>query len=554
MTPSGRTSQSPPAALPFSPTGESGQAAIALVVILSMFLLGTVALSVDFTNMWFHRQAEQAAADSACQAGALDLLATASGLSLSKTGFTPGTAGDCASSPGATMCFYANANGYDGAGLTAGAASNAVSWSFPASVAGVTAPSSSQATNPFLTVSIAENVRTYFVSLFNLSKYQQIDASATCGVIGVNAAAPMVVLHPTMAGSFYYSGGGTLSIFGGPQRSLQVNSSSATAVEWLASGVINLSQGGPSQTGSDVAIVGGPASAPSGGYSGGTTGSWKSNALPVADPFGSVPVPASIKSLTPSTTTSGAWVPYLTDGCPDHSGSTGNPAEACKEFAPGYYPNGINLASVMNDYSTAIFLPGIYYLNGSLSASHSDTMRVAKPAGYQRTDGVMFYFLSGSLSISGGSGLPNSGIDNVAATDLTCDGSAPAASLGMPSTLSGNVLTAQCAANGTYWDAGGDTTDSRGAPGSRGLLVFQDHADTTNPTFGGSGNLTFSGVLYFHSTGYGDVLSLSGGSSSGAFVLGEIVADQISLTGSGKINLALNPAPTTNMLKVGMFQ
>jgi hypothetical protein len=168
----------------------------------------------------------------------------------------------------------------------------------------------------------------------------------------------------------------------------------------------------------------------------------------------------------------------------------------------------------------------------------------------------MFYFHTGSLNISGGSGaLSSSRVDPVPLTSLTCDGTIPNSALGMPSMgMNGNVLIGECATNGTYWDANGDTTDSRGSPGSRGLLIYQDHGDTTQPQFGGSGSLAFSGALYFHSTSYSDTLSISGGSSTGAFILGEIVADKISLTGSGAINLALNPMPSSEMLKVGMLQ
>ena len=216
----------------------------------------------------------------------------------------------------------------------------------------------------------------------------------------------------------------------------------------------------------------------------------------------------------------------------------------------GYYPSGINPP---NNYSTVIFKPGIYYLNGSLVASGSNTLRIAKPSGYQQTDGVMFYFYTGSLNISGCSGCSSSGVNNVNATDLTCDGSSPPSGLGMASTLYGNVLYGQCTTNGTYWDTGNDTTDSRGTPGTRGLLVFQDHANTTQPTFSGSGALSFSGALYFHSNSYGDVLNLSGGASSGTLILGEIITDQVNLSGSGVIKLALNPAATTNMSKVAIF-
>ncbi len=120
--------------------------------------------------------------------------------------------------------------------------------------------------------------------------------------------------------------------------------------------------------------------------------------------------------------------------------------------------------------------------------------------------------------------------------------------------MSGNILIAQCAQKGTYWDTGDDTSDSRGNPGSRGLLVYQDHANNTQPQFSGSAMLAFSGSLYFHSTGYSDVLSLSGHAGTGTFILGEIVSDQVNLSGSAAIDLALNPAPSTTMLKVGMLQ
>jgi hypothetical protein len=532
---------------------DAGQAALSVVMILGVFLLAMFGFAVDLTNIWFHRQAARAAADAACQAGAMDMLAEASGMTLAATGFTLGTASNCVGSPSATMCKYAALNGYDGTGLVAGTASNSVSWSFPSSVSGVTAAG----THPYLTVAISENVRTYFMALAKASTTISLNTNCTCGVVQVKSAAPMVVLHPTMSGSFYYSGGGTLDIVGGPARGLQVNSSSATAVDWVASGVMNLSQGGPNGTGSDIGIVGGPSTIPtngsSTGFNGGTTGSWKSNVLAVADPYGSVPVPASIKSIAPALGTTGVWVAYGVDGCPDHVNRAGQTNSYCREFSPGYYPSGLTLP---NNYSTIIFQPGVYYLNGSLTASGSNTLRVATPSGYQQTDGLMFYFLTGSLNFSGCTGCNNSSnsIDNVTTTALTCDGSSPATALGMPSTIGGNVLWGQCATSGTYWDTGGDTTDSRGSPGARGLLVFQDHSDTTQPTFGGSGQLSFSGALYFHSSANGDVLSLSGGSSSGTYVLGEIVADQVSLTGSGTIKLALNPVATTDMSKVGMLQ
>jgi hypothetical protein len=534
---------------------ESGQAAISLLLMLALFLLGSLALAVDFTNIWFHRQAEQAAADAACQAGAMDLLAAAGGTSLPLLGFTLGAAGNCVSNSSATMCTYANANGYNGAGLTAGAVSNSVSWTFPASVAGVTTPPASEAPHPFLTVTIAENVHTFLVTMLKLAQYQQINVSATCGLVGIKAAMPMIVLHPTMSGSLTYNGGASITIVGGPATGIEVNSSSATAVNWAASGTADLSAGGPNQTGSNMAVVGGPATNPTNGssfaYNGGTTGVWKSNALALPDPFAGVASPASVKLMIPANTTSGTWVSYGTDGCPDHTNAHYPTTHACMEYSPGYYPSGLTLP---DNYSTAIFLPGIYYLNGPLNASGSNLLRMAKPSGWQQTDGIMLYFFTGSLNLSGCAGCTKSNVDSVNATDLTCDGSSPPAALGAPATLHGNVLIAQCAVNGTYWDAGGDTTDSRGALGARGLLFFEDHGNTSAPALTASGSMITSGALYFHSTSYQDVFNLSGGASSGSYFLGEIVVDQLSLSGSGAISLALNGVPTAPVLKAAMLQ
>jgi len=529
---------------------EAGQAAISLILILGLVLMGVFGFAIDFTNMWFHRQAATAAADAACQAGAMDMLGLTGGMTLPNAGFTPGTASDCVSNAGATMCKYAAANGYSGTGLTTGAASNSVSWTFPSSVTGVTPGAG---TYPFMKVSIVENVKTYFLGLMKGAKYQKVGASSTCGLVQVKAAAPMVVLDPSSAGSFTYSGGGAVAIVGGPQRGLQINSSSASAVSWTASGMIDLSKGGPNQTGSDVALTGSGQIPGSGtcntvsGFCGGTTGSWKSNTLPIADPYGGVAAPTK-----PATAPAVTYVNYGVDGCPDHRMTWLNGANhSCAEYSPGYYPSGLTPIG----YITSIFKPGIYYMNGSLNVGGSATIRMAKPAGYQTTDGVMFYFLTGSLNISGGSGSPDpTDIDNVPSTDLTCDGSVPISGLNMPSSIPGNVLIAQCAKNGTYWDSYGDTTDARGTPGSRGILVYQAHSNTTTFAFSGSGSLAYSGALYLHSAGYQTTLDIGGGASTGTFILGEIIADKVYLHGSGVIKLALNPQATTNQSKVAILQ
>ncbi len=249
------------------------------------------------------------------------------------------------------------------------------------------------------------------------------------------------------------------------------------------------------------------------------------------------------------------------DGCP-------NQTSGCAEYGPGYYPSGFKMPS---NGPTLIFLPGVYYVSATLSVKGQNTLRVALPcwssytSGYSAsacssvssTNGRMLYFSNTATYTAGGGGTGPDIIDNVPSTVLTCDGSSPGSSLGVPTLVSGNVLWAQCTQNATYWDSGNDTTDSAGTPGNpgnRGILFFQDHGDTAGPSFAGGAGLAYAGSLYFHSNSYTDVLGLTGGGGTGTFILGEIVADQISLTGNGAIGMQLNSAPSTYMLKAATFQ
>jgi uncharacterized membrane protein len=118
---------------------ESGQAAILLLVILSVFLLGVVGFAVDLSNMWFQRQAAQSAADAACMAGAMDMLYVHNGSLASTPGFTPGTNGDCYTVSSSALCQYAAFNAYTASASSSGwngstpAGAIGVNWNFPAS-------------------------------------------------------------------------------------------------------------------------------------------------------------------------------------------------------------------------------------------------------------------------------------------------------------------------------------------------------------------------------------------------------------------------------------
>ncbi|HET9088630.1 MAG TPA: pilus assembly protein TadG-related protein, partial [Acidobacteriaceae bacterium] len=42
---------------------ESGQVIVSLLLMLALFLIAMMGFAVDLTNLWFHRQAAQSAAD-----------------------------------------------------------------------------------------------------------------------------------------------------------------------------------------------------------------------------------------------------------------------------------------------------------------------------------------------------------------------------------------------------------------------------------------------------------------------------------------------------------
>ena len=248
---------------------ESGQIMVSLLLMLSIFLLAMVGFAVDLTNLWFHRQAAQTAADSACQAAAMDMLMVAVGTPMPNMGFTPGTPGDCTSGTG-TICFYANANGYNGAGFSAASASNSVNWTFPEFCSQRHHSSSSLTAYPFLKVVVSENVKTHFLYTIHGTSYQQVAASCTCGLTRtVPQAAPMLVLNPTISEALYLTGGSHTVVVGGPNSSIQVNSSANGAPNGNSSSnavycdggsgyPVDTSTAGPKGTGGCLSIHGGP--------------------------------------------------------------------------------------------------------------------------------------------------------------------------------------------------------------------------------------------------------------------------------------------------------
>ena len=536
-----------------SRANESGQALMFLVLALGLVFLGAGALSVDMSNLWFHRQAAQNAADAACTAGAMDLLVDAQGGATGHQGFVNGTAFNCSTGSTAAPCQYAAKNGYN-----SDVTGNLVSVSFPATVPGVppsAIPPAGIAPTTFVRVDVTDNIPTYFSGLLSGSRTQTLRAFAVCGVVLAKAPIPILLLNPTVSGSLSGNGTPTIRILGGAKQSIQINSQSTSAVTF--GGTIDLSKGGPGFNGSDLGTYGGP-STPTGTFLPGTNGTWRSPTSPISDPYAGVAAP----TIAGMTAQAG---PYLTgthlNGCPDPAG--------CDEYAAGYYATGIQIKNV-----TAIFDPGVYYLNGTssggpleLNANSMVRPSTVVPPAPNNIGGTIFYLTGVAGKCSGQNGLvcvgSNSGKAGLTPFNTSlvqCPGGpAPDPALGLPATLDGNVLLAPC--TGPYGDPLGQY---------RGILFFGDRGNGSGGGWGGGGGFLLAGSMYFHqcnSTGvagsgtncatagaFNAQFQFQGNSGSASYVLGDIVTDTLNMGGTPNVNMALNPAAAYNTLKASLLR
>jgi hypothetical protein len=614
---------------------ERGQASLVIIIFLAVFLLGATGLATDYTQIWAHRQMIQGAADAACQAGAADLYLKALdpaadstyGLDLSWIG----SSFDCSSKPNSAPCRYASLNGYSGANVAV---------SFPSTVAGAPSipPGFGVIPYPYIKVTITDPVSLSFAKLVSSGGTFNVSAKAECGLDPIAVPIPLLVLHQTASAALSIGGGAAIKIYGGPNRSIQVNSSSATAV---SVGTVDLSQAGLGGTGADLAVGGGPSTKPA-GVSLGSTGKWITGVIPSGDPWGTIATPSE-----PSIAGTATPVPFSVNGCPDPGG--------CVEFGGGDYKNCLsnknaiawgangclmgpkfssgpawqanhsyaagtliqpahsrnngdyifqaqnggasgtgsgpnswnqtiggsqtdnaitwkNMGPVATTPNTAIFDPGLYWVGaGGLNPDSNTTIRMSTSTGDGK-NGVTFYFsTSDSINVgsntgkspactsaSPGSGTPNGCIVSyspagttllgVTSRVLQCPGG-PANPSQVPTVMDGNILLGPCA--GTYGSSDGH---------HRGFLFFQSRSKAANPSWGGGGQFLLSGFMYFHS-GSGPTcgtnttcLTMSGGSGAGAFTLGNVVADKISMQGNSSLNMILNPELTFDFFRPQMLR
>lgn len=570
---------------------EAGQATVLLVLALGLFLLGAVAFSVDFGNLWFHRQSAQGVADASCTAAAMDMLYTANGGGATG-GFTPGTNFSCSGSPTAAPCAYATKNmGYAPSALTAGTPGYDVAFTFPGTVAGL--PTCTSGTGApaicndptalasnFVQVNVDDRVQTYFAGLISGSRTMDVGAQAICGVVEANSPIPILVLDPRGdAGTLSGNGKINITIVGGPQRSIQVDSTSTSAVSIAGgSGSIDLTHGGPNDNGSDFGVTGNESAV--GIFTTTANGAWIPKAPAITDPFATVPAPSTVPPapVRPADLTA-AQCPSIpchvvppTHGCQDAS-------NGCELYTAGLYTT----ANAINTFKKVVLLdPGLYYMQSDLSANQQTCMRPGTGVG-DGSGGTMLYF-SGTHTLSVGANSGKYGVCGTATTvplsQVQCITSGTGTTI-LPAAvvaaggLSGNVLLGPCkapTAGGTNYGDPLGVTDPLGE--QRGMLFFQDRsanlaAAGNQPGWGGGGSFGITGIMYFHycnsadgagkgtncnSAAYTDQLSLGGGSAGTTYVVGDIVTDQLSLSGNPTIEMDLNPNALYYVFKASLLQ
>ncbi len=504
-----------------------GQAALIFLLAAGTFLLGGIGLAIDSSILFVQRQLAQSAADAAAEAAIMSAFnstnTAAFGNSFGSAAFTCTTATDSR-----TPCVYARYHGFSRT------AQDVVSVDFPASVPGVSL--SADDSPAAIGVTVTRTVNTGFIQMVGAGP-AAVTARAIAVITDVFSPVPIIVLHPTLPGSFFINGNPTVTICGGPTKSIQVNSSNSGSIDIRgAASVVDLSKAGPvgfvsptscNGTGADFGDFGGPTVYP-GTISLGTTGDYLQPASPIADPLLDA-VPEIDGASVPLRTPPGSQ-PGQTGGCPLPVGQN------CVLYHPGKYVGGISIKNNM-----VLFEPGVYYMDGggfeivANGQAHMAPGPCTDPA-TETGCGMIIYNAPTKASdifyISANAGQTSGVSYSYTYPDgLTC---------------TGNCLLG-ASDTGPY----------------KGVLFFGRRiapSYTMVHDLHGGGGLTLRGTIYLSNTktvmdgnpALYQRLSLQGTPGSTTRVIGMIDVDVLELSGNAAIKMTLNPNASLNIRQVAL--
>ena len=480
--------------LPQRKPGQRGQAILLVLVAMSLLLLGALGFAIDGAQMYAQREMAQAAADAAAQAGIASIYTGTNATETTTFGLAVGSIASCTTpTDGRTPCAYAQRNGFN-------TGSDTVKVDF---IKNGSAPYAQSPTVNQVKVTITRTLNTTLLRFLGPAT-SSIKATATAAMVNVPSPTPIIVTHPTASGALSVAGSAAITICGGPNQSIQVNSSSLTAVSINGNPPINLTHAGPldpgdcsAGTGGDFGVFGGPVAQPS-QITVGASGSYIPGSLPIPDPLGALG--ANVAAPTqPGTIGVKTSVAKGVNGCAVNGG--------CSLYKPGYWAGG--LTQVKNE--TALFSPGIYFMDGSGGFSNAANGIIQMATGL--TDGVagtntgwtgnVLFYLKGTGVISLGA-------------------NSNATLVGSPS-----------------------------ASAYKGILFFEDRAaGALTHTLGGGGAMSLSGTIYLPSAN--QALTLGGGGGSSTLIAGEIIVGTLSLGGNSSITMNLNANPTVVVQKIAL--
>ena len=522
----------------------SGQAIILLLLALGIFLLGAVGLAVESSLYFTHRQMAQAAADAAAQAAMSSIFArTNTGANLMDgTPFVCDSSGTDLHTP----CHFARQHGFGRPG-----SNDAISVDFPQNIPGVGNLSSD--TPNMVGVTIARTVTAGLLQFIGVQA-TTIRARGVAAIVIELSPVPILVMHPDAPDALDINGNPSITICGGPTRSIQVNSVNAGSygVRGKAN-TIDLSGAGPDSTtpfscdgsGGEFGNHGGPFdfSAPSNGYPGGTllpTDAYQKT-LPIDDPL-AIPIPVSAEPTNPGAP---AVAPYTIpgEGVGGASGCQRPSGRTCTVYSPGEYAGGMVIKGDM-----ALLNPGLYYMNGGGFKILSNGVVHMAPCTVANQDlvfgcGIMIYndpqssgdifeFAANAGKIQG----------TYYSQDLTA--------LGLTISCSGNCFQGSPEVAPYYG------------------VIFMNRRSTSFAqvhVLGGGAGITVAGTIYLTNSfqpGKGDLagssafqrLQFQGGPGSSTQIVGRILVDSLGMGGNPDITMTLNPNSALPVRKLALVR
>lgn len=514
--------------------GQSGQAVFFFILGLTFFLLGAVGLGIDGAHLYAQYQMAQAAADAAAEAGIMSLYDNTN-LSSAPHYFDTSSSGPytCAASAAGTPCYYAQTlNGFN-------STSTSDTVTYEPNPSGVSISNLSSDSVNRLRVTVSRTVPTTLMRLLG-PPATTVSASGTAAIVNVLSPVPIIVTHPTMAGALNMNGNTSATICGGPQKSIQVNSSgtnpAGAAFVPPSSGNVDLRKAGPADPGNctvngggDFGTFGGPTTQPGSVLLG--SGHYLASS-PIQDPLAGVS-PPSVPATTPPANGQSCSILGHCSNCPAPQFAGAAPA-SCTEYLPGLYTGGLNIQNV----SSGFFDPGVYYMKGGGFSIKNSTVQMCSSCGADPNtmNGMLVYD--------------------------TCS-TAPSCSPGSDSTGGFAIYT------GTYAvliGAGVTSSNPTASPAAPyyGIAFFEDRNANAQTHNIGAGNGCFSivgtvyitntlGIMQGDATHYQSVL-YHGTPCSSTNNVGEIIVSQLTIEGTSGLNMSLFPTPFLKIRQVALVQ